>query len=723
MTNSCEEESSPEEQAEESSSSSSHSNDDDVVASSSSGGRRGPARPAVVVAATTIALLLLACSVARPRRHLRPPDVGGRSRYDDDDDELVRELNAAEFRGRERSRSGEERRRRDARLRLRADASSAKFGDEIVVSWSGGDGSFRGDGDGDAIALCGPASEPDPRKFRHAASIGDDRARRGPGRTAPKEDDGGRWRRFWTSPRRRATEDSDPDRSSWRVRSFPIVRGADDCEFRLWKRLRPSSSFSSSSSPSIEAASGTTETVPPTSASPTTFELVGASNPIRLRRPERHGDHSRTPTAVHLALTSKSPDEMSIQFAILESGNPVVKYGPKGQSLDQKAEGTSDTYEAKDMCSDPATSTGDGGKFFDPGTLHAVTLEGLKADAEYDYAVGASTGQGIAWSDPVTFRTPPAVGSNAKSFSYLVYGDQGRPAGGKDLLKSLVAREVDGGSKSNVVSVHHLGGLSLARGDGKAWDDWFDMISPLSVRVPIMIAVGNDEYDHASSTDKKDPSGVTTPFAPSWGNMDNDSGGECGVPASKRFTMPSNGNGVFWYSYDVGSIHTIVISSEHDLRPGSPQHKWLESDLKNVNRKAKTPWLVVESHRPMYHSEMVWEDNAVGLGMRSMFEPLLRTYRVDLFLAGHYKSYVRTCDGLYQSKCRNGGPTHVTVGGPMGGAEYNGTMYEQNWTEAFATGWGYGRVTVANATALHWEYLDTTGKVRDEVWIARRRGS
>ena len=76
--------------------------------------------------------------------------------------------------------------------------------------------------------------------------------------------------------------------------------------------------------------------------------------------------------------------------------------------------------------------------------------------------------------------------------------------------------------------------------------------------------------------------------------------------------MPAtNGsNGVFWYSYDMGPVHTAVVSSEHDLAPGSPQHEWLQTDLKAVNRTL-TPWLIVESHRPMYQGEALWDQNAV----------------------------------------------------------------------------------------------------------------
>jgi hypothetical protein len=63
------------------------------------------------------------------------------------------------------------------------------------------------------------------------------------------------------------------------------------------------------------------------------------------------------------------------------------------------------------------------------------------------------------------------------------------------------------------------------------------------------------------------------------GDYGTDSGGECAVPVVHRFHSPSNGNGVFWYSFDIGPAHIIYYSTEHDFLPTSKQYLWLEKIL------------------------------------------------------------------------------------------------------------------------------------------------
>ena len=59
--------------------------------------------------------------------------------------------------------------------------------------------------------------------------------------------------------------------------------------------------------------------------------------------------------------------------------------------------------------------------------------------------------------------------------------------------------------------------------------------------------------------------------------------------------MPG-GNKNLWYSYNVGNVHVLVFSTEHNFLPGSPQFTFIEADLAAVDRSV-TPWVIVAGHR------------------------------------------------------------------------------------------------------------------------------
>lgn len=494
--------------------------------------------------------------------------------------------------------------------------------------------------------------------------------------------------------------------SHWYFSEFPILRH-DKCHFELYRARSndPGSTI-------IFISIATSETL--------------------------HIDNGNTaPTAVHLALTNNI-EEMLVQFKTGVQGIPVVKYGLVEDSLLLTVTGSSHTYYARDMCQEPAIKS-EPGKFQPPGMLHMVMLKHLEPNTTYYYRVGVLQEGSLAeptWSNTYSFVSAPEVQANSEPFSYIVYGDQGCPSvgwgdGGK-WTAAMTAREVN--SSIPIRAVHHFGDLSYARGAAHIWDDWLHMISSFTVSIPLMVSVGNHEYDHTDGGQNgKDPSGATEPggYRPIWSNYGRDSGGECGVPTVNHFHMPlcDKCNGVFWYSFDYGSVHTVVISSEHDLTEGSQQHVWLLQDLKAVERSV-TPWVILELHRPLYESEIDPRDTLMGIELRKRIEYLLHDYQVDLVLAGHYHSYLRSCQGLYEGKCNNGGPVHITVGA-AGARLRHGILYPNKWTDKFIKGtYGYGRITIANATALHFEFVQAgdvedpdAGNVLDEAWILKETSS
>ena len=173
------------------------------------------------------------------------------------------------------------------------------------------------------------------------------------------------------------------------------------------------------------------------------------------------------------------------------------------------------------------------------------------------------------------------------------------------------------------------------------------------------------------------------------------------------------------YSFSVGSIHVLQLSSEHDFTKGSKQYRWIEADLKAVD-KSLTPWTVVTFHRPMMTPEAGSQFN-VSVGMILNLEPMFIRYGVDLVLGGHIHAYTRCCP-MVQWVCTprsEGGITYVTVG-TAGATVHNETMVDraEEWIESWRVEWGFGVITSVNSTTLHWEFRsDKEKKIVDEVWI------
>lgn len=55
------------------------------------------------------------------------------------------------------------------------------------------------------------------------------------------------------------------------------------------------------------------------------------------------------------------------------------------------------------------------------------------------------------------------------------------------------------------------------------------------------------------------------------------------MPIFHRFKSPTDGNSIFWYSFNYVNVHVIQMSSEHDYTVGSEQYEWIEANLKAVD--------------------------------------------------------------------------------------------------------------------------------------------
>ncbi|AQK41111.1 putative inactive purple acid phosphatase 1 [Zea mays] len=331
-------------------------------------------------------------------------------------------------------------------------------------------------------------------------------------------------------------------------------------------------------------------------------------------------------------------------------------------------------------------------------------------------------GDSVGWSDTVKFRTAPAAGSDELSF--VIYGDMGKaPLGpsvehyiqpGSVSVAKAVAKEIQTG---NVDSIFHIGDISYATGFLVEWDFFLHLITPLASQVPYMTAIGNHERDYVNSA-----SVYVTP----------DSGGECGVAYESYFPMPAVSKDKPWYSIEQGTVHFIVMSTEHEWSEKSEQYNWMDEDLSSVDR-SRTPWVIFIGHRPMYSSYGVILPN-VDSNFVASVEPLLLNYQVDLVFFGHVHNYERTC-AVYQGNCKGmptsdksgidvydnnnyTAPVHVIVG--VGGFSLDNFPNKgEAWSLSRISEFGYGKVHATRTDMLVQFVNSSSMEIRDQFRIVK----
>lgn len=265
------------------------------------------------------------------------------------------------------------------------------------------------------------------------------------------------------------------------------------------------------------------------------------------------------------------------------------------------------------------------------------------------------------------------------------------------------------------------------------WDFFLDMISPMASGTIYLTTVGNHESDWPNTASYY---------------TGTDSGGECGVMATTLLPQPDPSvTNKPWWSYDVGIIHFVGMSTEHNYTIGSEQYFWLENDLKNVNRSI-TPWVVFGGHRAMYinsnyggsgsfiHSTLfllcvmsmlVSSDIVVMNNLIANVEPLLWKYRVNLGFYGHNHVVQRQAAVLNKTVIQHSvekidaeGNTVYVHDNPQatvqmvvgtGGASFtkNAVTPAPDWNELFFYKWGYAVITAYNGSYLgSFYFLDST---------------
>lgn len=425
---------------------------------------------------------------------------------------------------------------------------------------------------------------------------------------------------------------------------------------------------------------------------------------------------------------------MRVMFVSQDGKEMLVRYGLRADAMDQSVGTRVGRYEREDMCDAPANqSVG----WRDPGYIHDGVITNLKKGKRYYYKVGSDSG---GWSITNSFVSQNEDSGETIAF---LFGDMGAATPYSTFLRTQdesistmkwISRDIEAlGDKPSFVS--HIGDISYARGYSWLWDTFFAQIEPVASKVPYHVCIGNHEYDWPHQ-----------PWKPDWSYSvyGKDGGGECGVPYSLRFNMPGNSSEVtgtrapatrnLYYSFDFGSVHFVYISTETNFLAGSSQYDFIKHDLESVDRK-KTPFVVVQGHRPMYTTSNENRDAPFRDRLQEHLEPLFVKNKVTLALWGHVHRYERFCP-INNFTCGNMGlngedsegfPVHIVIG--MAGQDWqpiwepradhpNDPIFPQPGRSLYRGGeFGYTRL-VATKEKLTFSYVGNhDGKVHDMVEI------
>lgn len=412
-------------------------------------------------------------------------------------------------------------------------------------------------------------------------------------------------------------------------------------------------------------------------------------------------------TQVHIA-QGKTPETMSISWVTKFEYNTTVWYGLNKTNLDMIQNGHETSYKF-DYPNDGV---------YESGTIHHVELTNLKPSTQYFYVCGDNI-SGIQ-SNIFNFTTTSHVGSFYPA-TFGVVGDLGQTIDSEQTLNHM-------SNNKNIQLILHAGDLSYADCNQQLWDSYGELIEPLASRVPWMVGPGNHELE--ITNDNKFylsfearynmPQIKVAEFGPiTIPPKYHDDDQHLPYCCSSVFQSVYNYGNSF-YSFETASAHVIFLNPYSTTNPDSVQYKWLEDDLKSVNRKV-TPWLIVVMHCPWYSSNVDHYGEQQTVLMRDYMEDLFYKYRVNIALMGHVHAYERT-HPVYKNKTDDFATVYVTVGDGGNLEGHARKYYEQPEWSAFRNGtdYGFGTITLLNPNKLQWKWFRNQDRqlvYRDSVII------
>lgn len=231
------------------------------------------------------------------------------------------------------------------------------------------------------------------------------------------------------------------------------------------------------------------------------------------------------------------PDVFSLLWSSATSASPQLQWGEVKGTYANIVDAVTSVINRADMPGAFANSTG----WRDLGLLHTASLQGMVELSSKTIYYRFGDKNTNDWSREYTFLVPPKAGSQppTRPTRVILFDDLGRGSTddtytwneyGRPSIELTMALgpEVSSGM---VDAIYHGGDISYATGYMAVWDFYLDQISNVASGAIYLTTVGNHESDCPNSASYYAGSSKYGRYG--------DSGGECGVAATRLIPMPA----------------------------------------------------------------------------------------------------------------------------------------------------------------------------------------
>ena len=315
---------------------------------------------------------------------------------------------------------------------------------------------------------------------------------------------------------------------------------------------------------------------------------------------------------------------------------PLLEYRVKGQNEVRSVSAREDAFEDDGLVNHQ----------------YAARLTGLSPGTSYEYRVASGEEAG----DWHTLETPGEGG-----FQCLIFPDsQSSDYSDWERVAQDAARR-----NPRAAFFINMGDIVDNGEDHTQWQAWLNAVEGIIDRMPFVPVMGNHEtYDQK------------------W---------EVRLPKAylSYFIVPENKSGEFrryYYSFDYGDVHFIVLNSQWDeteaFKPGlmEEQAEWLRKDAAKSPKK----WNIVLIHKDVLqyriHNRPERKEGISDLG--KVFMPIFDELGIDIVFTAHLHTY-RDRGRIYDFRRDTRGPLYILTG-VAGNVRYPGLWVDHALDEVVA---------------------------------------